>query len=197
MGAHFLSRLANRLLVSHAAWMRFLAVILLVMWTGCENDPSAKSPPMPPLTNAVPEISQAEPSQAQPRLPTIKIYVGTVEMKAEQALTEIQIQTGMMFRKTMGPNEGMIFVHRDVSSRNYWMKNCFVALSIAYINPVGRIVEIHDLKPHNTNGVYSASNNIKYALEMPQGWFKRNGIGPGVVITTEKGTLLETYFPRR
>ena len=118
-------------------------------------------------------------------------------MKVEQALTEIQIQKGMMFRKKIGTNEGMIFVHRNVSERNYWMKNCFVPLSIAYINPIGRIVEIHDMKPHDTNTVNSVSNNIKYALETPQGWCRRNGIGPGVMVTTEKGTLPETYFPRR
>ena len=188
-----MSRLANLLLVPHAASMRFLAVFSLVMAAGCEKQPVAKPPP----TNAISQIPPAEPTQAQPKLPTIKMYVGTVGIKVEQALTEMQIQTGMMFRKSMGTNEGMIFVHRNVSSRMYWMKNCFVPLSIAYINPVGRIVEIHDLKPHDTNGVYSVSNNIKYALETPQGWFKRNGIEPGVVITTGKGTLPETYFPRR
>ena len=185
------------MLVPHATWMRFLAVFLLVIGAGCEKQPPVKPLPLPSPTNEVSQIPLAEPTKAQPKLPTIKMYVGTVEMEVEQALTEIQIQAGMMFREKMGPNDGMIFVHRDVSGRGYWMKNCFVALSIAYIDPVGRIVEIHDMEPHNTNSVYSASNNIKYALETPQGWFKRNGIGPGVMITTGKGTLPETYFPRR
>ena len=192
-----MSQLANLLLVPHAVRMRLLAVFLLVMAAGCEKRPVANPPSLPSSTNAVFDIPHAQLTQAQPTLPTIKMYVGTVEMEVEQALTEIQIQTGMMFRKKMGPNEGMFFVHREVSRRGYWMKNCFVALSIAYIDPVGRIVEIHDMEPHNTNSVYSLSNNIKYALETPQGWFKRNGIGPGVMITTGKGTLPETYFPRR
>ena len=185
------------MLVPHAAWMRFLGVFSLVMSAGCEKQPVAKPPPLPSPTKAVYSIPPAEPTQAQPKLPTIKMYVGTVEMKVEQALTEIQIQKGMMFRKKIGTNDGMIFVHRYVSGRGFWMKNCFVALSIAYIDPVGRIVEIHDMKPHDTNTVNSVSNNIKYALETPQGWFKRNGIGPGVIITTGKGTLPQTYFPRR
>ena len=192
-----MSRLANLLPVQHAVQMRFLAVFLVVITAGCEKQPVAKPPPLPSPTKAVSSIPPAEPTQAQPKLPTIKMYVGTVEMEVEQALKEIQIQTGMMFREEIGANEGMIFVHRDVSGRGYWMKNCFVALSIAYIDPVGRIVEIHDMEPHNTNSVYSLSNNIKYALETPQGWFKRNEIGPGVMITTGKGTLPETYFPRR
>ena len=185
------------MLVPHAAWMHFLVVFLLVITAGCEKQPVAKPLPLPSPTNGISQTPPAEPTKAQPKLPTIKMYVGTVEMKVEQALTEVQIQTGMMFREEIGTNEGMIFVHREVSGRGYWMKNCFVALSIAYIDPVGRIVEIHDMEPHDTNSVYSASNNIKYALETPQGWFKRNGIVPGVMITTGKGTLPETYFPRR
>ena len=185
------------MLVPHAAWMRSFAVFLLVMAGGCEKQPVAKPLPLPPPTNEVSQIPLAEPTKAQPKLQTIKMYVGTVEMEVEQALTEIQIQAGMMFREKMGPDEGMFFVHREVSGRGYWMKNCVVSLSIAYIDPVGRIVEIHDMEPHNTNSVYSVSNNIKYALETRQGWFKRNGIGPGVMITTGKGTLPETYFPRR
>jgi uncharacterized membrane protein (UPF0127 family) len=176
--------------------MRLMAGVLVILAAGCGKQPVDKPPP---LTNFVAriEVPPPVPTKVQPKLPTIKLFVGTVPIEAEQALTEKQIQTGMMFRGKMGPNEGMIFVHRDVSGRGYWMENCFVPLSIAYIDPVGRIVEIHDMEPHDTNSVYSASNNIKYALETPQGWFKRNGIGPGVMITTEKGTLPETYFPRR
>ena len=176
-----------------------MAGVLSLLAVGCDKQPTAKPPPLPLPTNlvAMVPVQPPVPTKVQPKLPTIKMFMGTVAMEVEQARTPIQIQTGMMFRENMGRNEGMIFVHRDVSGRGYWMKNCFVALSIAYIDPVGMIVEIHDMEPHDTNSVYSVSNNIKYALETPQGWFDRNGIGPGVIITTGKGTLPETYFPRR
>ena len=77
------------------------------------------------------------------------------------------------------------------------MKNVTVPLSIAYIDPAGRILEVHDMEPLNTNSVFSVSQNIQYALEVPQGWFKRKGVGPGAVVMTEKGSLPKTYFPNR
>ena len=179
--------------------MRLIAGVLVVLAAGCGKQPVDKSPPLPlpPLTNFVAgvQVPPPVPTKVQPKLPTIKLFVGTVPMEAEQALTEKQIHTGMMFRKTIGLNEGMIFVHREVRARSYWMKNVSVQLSIAYLDPAGRIVEIHDLKPFETNGVFSQSRNVQYALETPRGWFKRNGIVPGVMVMTEKGTLPKTYFP--
>ena len=136
-------------------------------------------------------------TQAQSKLPSIKLFVGAVEMEAEQALTDRQIKTGMMFRKTMGENEGMIFVFPRPELRGFWMKNCLVPMSAAYIDPQGRINEVVKLEPHNTNSVMSRSFQIQYVLEAPRGWFKKNGLGPGVTIMTPKGTLSQTYFPGR
>jgi len=136
-------------------------------------------------------------TQAQPKLPAIKLFVGAVEMEAEQALTDRQIKTGMMFRKIMGNNEGMIFVFERPKRQGFWMKNCLVPMSAAYIDPQGRINEIVKLEPHNSNSVMSRSFQIQYVLEAPRGWFKENGLGPGVTIMTPKGTLSQTYFPGR
>jgi len=179
--------------------MRWIAGVLVLLAAGCGKQPVDKPPPLPLPTNlvAMVPVKPPVPTKVQPKLPTIKMFVGTVPMEVEQARKPLQIQTGMMFRKSMGLNEGMLFVHPDVKARSYWMKNVSVPLSIAYINPAGKIVEIHDLKPFETNGVFSVSRNIQYALETSRGWFKRNGIGPGVVLMTKKGTLQKTYFPRR
>ena len=48
-----------------------------------------------------------------------------------------------------------------------------------------------------TNGVFSLSQNIQYALEVPQGWFVRKQVRPGSMVMTEKGSLPKTYFPKR
>ena len=179
--------------------MRWIAGVLVLLAAGCGKQPVDKPPPLPLPTNFVAKVpvQPPVPNKVQPKLPTIKMFVGTVPMEVEQARKPLQIQTGMMFRKSMGLNEGMLFVHPDVKARNNWMKNVSVPLSIAFIGPTGQIVEIHDLIPFDIKGVGSVSRNIQYALETPQGWFKRNGIVPGVMLMTEKGTLPETYFPRR
>ena len=59
------------------------------------------------------------------------------------------------------------------------------------------LLEIHDMEPFRTNGVFSLSQNIQYALEVPQGWFGRKGVRPGAMVMTEQGTLPQTYFPKR
>ena len=91
-------------------------------------------------------------------------------MDAELARTGVQQQTGMMFRTNLAENAGMLFPLPYSQSASFWMKNCPLPLSIAYIDPDGVIQEIHDLEPQNTNSVVSASNNIRFALETPRGW---------------------------
>ena len=109
---------------------------------------------MPTMPVPSPEtIKPWEPTEAQSKLPTIKLFVGTVELAAEQCQTERQIQTGMMFRKTMTDDDAMLFVHRKPSARSYWMKNVSVPLSIGFIDASGRLLEIHDMEPFRTNGV--------------------------------------------
>ncbi len=163
---------------------------MVILLGACEQQP--------PVANGA--KLPAEPdgiTQAQPKLPSIKLFVGAVEMEAEQALTDLQIKTGMMFRKTMGKNEGMIFVFPRPERKGFWMKNCLVPMSAAYIDPQGRINQIVKLEPHNTNSVKSRSIQIQYVLEAPRGWFKKHGLGPGVTIMSPKGTLQQTYFPGR
>ena len=172
-----------------------LLLMVLICGGGCKKlgDDSVSVPPVPS-----PEmIKPWEPTEAQSKLPTIKLFVGTVELAAEQCQTERQIQTGMMFRKTMTDDDAMLFVHRKPSARSYWMKNVSVPLSIGYIDASGRLLEIHDMEPFRTKGVFSLSQNIQYALEVPQGWFGRKGVRPGAMVMTEQGTLPQTYFPKR
>ncbi len=142
-------------------------------------------------------VDPGEPTQAQPKLQTLKLWIGSQEMMAEVALTPQQQRTGMMFRTEMGPNDGMLFIMPQPQQASFWMKNCPLPLSIAYIDSEGVIREIHELQPHNTNAVLSASNEIRFALETPQGWFERHQIRPGVVVATDRGPLLQSFFGRR
>jgi uncharacterized membrane protein (UPF0127 family) len=134
------------------------------------------------------------PKQAQPKLPTIKVWVGAEELVTEMALTGVQQMTGMMWRTNMPEGTAMIFVHPQPRQAGYWMKNCFVPLSIAYLDTTGVILEIHDMHPHDTNSVVSAATNVRFALETPQGWFQRHNISPGAVVRTERGSLAETFL---
>ena len=170
-----------------------LAATLCVL-TGCQKP--AASPPAataPAATTDDPVLTLSEPTEAQPKLQTVKMYVGPEQMDAELCITSRQIQTGMMFRKTMGTNDGMLFDLRVPQQAAFWMKNCFVPLSVAYINSEGAIEEIHPLQIQDTNNVISTATDIRFALETPQGWFDEHHITPGMVIRTERGTLQQTF----
>lgn len=135
---------------------------------------------------------------AQPKLPTVKVWLGSEEMIAEIARTDLQIATGMMFRTNMAENEAMIFVFAParIGPKDFYMRNCVVPLSAAYITPDGTIAEIVDLQPGNETPVKSQSSNLQFVLEVPQGWFGRHNVRTGMVIRTELGSLQETFFRR-
>ncbi len=169
-----------------------LALLLTgVVFGGCSGG-CAK-----PTSSASQDFDSGEPTQAQPKLPTMKLYIGSQEMTAELALTSRQLQTGMMFRTNMEENAGMLFPLPYTQQASFWMKNCPLPLSAAYIDEEGIIEEIHDFQPFNTNAVLSAFNNIRFVLETPQGWFKRHNIRPGVAVATERGPLMQTFFGTR
>jgi uncharacterized membrane protein (UPF0127 family) len=134
--------------------------------------------------------------QPQTGLPRARLFLGARELDAELALTEAAIRKGMMWRTNLAETQGMLFVFGRPHQTSFWMKNVPIDLDVAYINPDGVILEIHRLEQHNTNLVESASAQVQFALEMAEGWFRRHGIGPGVLIRTEQGTLGETFFRR-
>jgi uncharacterized protein len=173
-------------------WIWSLPACLLLFLTAC-NQQQAATP-----TAAIP-VAAEPPAQtnAQPRLVTMKLYLGAKELTAELALDDASRMAGMMFRTNMPSNEGMLFVFPGPHRTGFWMKNTPLPLSAAYIDPDGIIQELHDFQPFNTNSVLAAKPNIQYVLEVNQGWFKEAGISVGTKIRTERGELRETFHQVR
>jgi uncharacterized protein len=149
------------------------------------------------VSAAGPTSGPSLPTAAQPKLQNMKLWLGAEEMLVELALTGQQQQAGMMFRTNLAENAGMLFVFGGPFQASFWMKNCPLPLSAAYIDPDGVILEINDLQPHNTNSVVAASDRVQFVLEANQGWFTRHHVTPGMTVRTEQGTLQETFFRRR
>jgi uncharacterized membrane protein (UPF0127 family) len=108
----------------------------------------------------------------------IESKAGSVVLMAEIALTDAQREQGLMYRKVLKDGEGMLFIFQSDQILSFWMKNTLIPLSIAYISYDGRILEIYDMQPENLDPVRS-SRSVRYALEVPQGWFSRAGLGTG------------------
>ncbi|HTQ49807.1 MAG TPA: DUF192 domain-containing protein [Candidatus Acidoferrales bacterium] len=170
----------------------FLVVVLL---SGCgkTGQPSAGQS----ATNAVAQsLEDRLPKQAQPKLPTMKLYVGAEVLDSELALTGEQIVTGMMYRTNIQDTDSMLFLLPVPQRASFWMYHCPESISCAYISPDGVIQEIHHLEHMDTNAVVAASDNIQFVLETSDGWFARHNVSTGMVIRTEKGSLAETFLRR-
>ena len=112
------------------------------------------------------------------RVIVIESKAGKVSVNAELARTPSQQQLGLMYRKELKDGYGMLFIFEKDEALSFWMKNTLIPLSIAYIGSDGKILEIFEMEPENLNPVRS-SRSVRYALEVPSGWFGRAGIGPG------------------
>ena len=114
---------------------------------------------------------------------TIAAESGPVTVEVEVARTDAERNTGLMYRTELEDGKGMLFVFETDQVLSFWMKNTFIPLSIAFIAYDGKIIDIRDMHPRNTNTV-SSSRSVRYALEVPQGWFDRAGIRTGDVVLT-------------
>jgi uncharacterized membrane protein (UPF0127 family) len=121
-------------------------------------------------------------AQPQARLPTLALSAGIHVIQAEVASTTPARAQGLMFRKSLAPNQGMLFVFAEVERQCMWMRNTYVPLSVAFMDEAGVILNIADMTPQTENSHCSAGP-ARYALEMNQGWFAAKGIKPGARIS--------------
>jgi uncharacterized membrane protein (UPF0127 family) len=119
----------------------------------------------------------AAPAAAQ-TLPVTQLSAGMHLIRAEVAADVGSRSQGLMHRKSLGPNAGMLFVFDEAAPHCMWMKNTYIPLSVAFIDAQGVIINIADMTPHSEQS-HCAARPAVYALEMAQGWFAQRGIKPG------------------
>ena len=121
------------------------------------------------------------------KLPVIEITITRADgssqiVKAEVAQKEEDRNYGFMNRKKIPDGTGMLFVFEKEQILSFWMKNTPHPLSIAYIDSRGKIRNIYDMKPFSLTPIKSTSS-VCYALEVPQGWFKKENINVGDIVS--------------
>ena len=124
-------------------------------------------------------LMQGAAAQSGPqKLPAVKLSAGIHVIHAELATTAEQREIGLMFRPTMGPNDGMLFVFDRAGQQCFWMKNTLIPLSAAFVADDGSIVNVEAMKPQTLDG-HCSEKPVRYVLEMNEGWFAKRGIKPG------------------
>lgn len=112
------------------------------------------------------------------QLPELVLTVAGHKVTVEIAHTEPARTQGLMHRRMLPEQRGMLFVFDRIDRHAMWMMNTYVPLSVAFLDAQGVIINIADMEPHTTNA-HGAAQPAKYALEVNQGWFRKRGIGPG------------------
>lgn len=115
---------------------------------------------------------------APQKLSTITLGAGMHNIRAEVASTPEQHQIGLMFRKEMGPNDGMLFIFERPGQQCFWMKNTLIPLAVAFIADDGTVVNLDEMAPQ-TLASHCSTRPVRHVLEMNAGWFARKGIKPG------------------
>jgi uncharacterized membrane protein (UPF0127 family) len=112
-----------------------------------------------------------------------KITLGSKTISIELAKSESQHQQGLMFRKALPANEGMLFVFPDEEVKSFWMRNTLIDLSIGYFDKDQVLVDVQEMVPLSPMEArpttYTSAKPAMYALEMNKGWFAKNKIKLG------------------
>lgn len=117
------------------------------------------------------------------RLPTMELVIqrgdkSEVRVLAEIADTQETRNRGFMEREQIPDGTGMIFIFERDQILSFWMKNTPHPLSIAYIDSTGKIRDIYHMTPFSMAN-WTSTVSVRYALEVPQGWFEKEGIVVG------------------
>lgn len=118
---------------------------------------------------------------ARAQMPEVALSVNGHKLTVEVASTEATRTQGLMHRRILPADRGMLFVFPDISRHAMWMMNTYIPLSVAFLDEGGTIINIEDMKPH-TQDSHPSAKPAKYALEMNLGWFAKRGIKPGAKI---------------
>jgi len=132
---------------------------------------------MRPLILANVLVFLTAPAFAQ--LPRMELTASFHRIVAEVAADQPSRMQGLMMRKSMPVNQGMLFVFPLAARHCMWMRNTLIPLSVAFLDDQGKILNIENMQPQTENN-HCATAPARFALEMNNGWFAEKGIKAGL-----------------
>lgn len=107
------------------------------------------------------------------------IKVGDKTVRMQLAVRAGEMERGLMGRRDLGRDDGMIFVYEKPQQMGFWMRNTPTPLDIGFFDTKGVLQEVYPLHPFDERTVHSRSAELQFALEMNQGWYRENNVKPG------------------
>jgi len=139
-----------------------LAALSLAVLAGCRQEHLPKAP----------ATKESRPGRVQ-------LAIGGARLWVEVAGDEAARSQGLMFRRQMPEDEGMLFVFEYPQPLSFWMKNTYLPLDIAFVARDGSILNILRMKPLDEGPRYLSQGQALYAIEVNAGWFKDHGVKAG------------------
>jgi len=110
------------------------------------------------------------------------------KLTVEMADTPAALAHGLMYRKTLPDNEGMLFKFPDIREASFWGKNTYIPLDIAFVDKENCIMEIKQITPMSTRIIHS-DGLCSMAIEANAGFFHTNGVSVGHKIKLNNGIV--------
>lgn len=115
-------------------------------------------------------------------MPVRQLRISGHSLSVEVAHTQASRSQGLMYRQSLGENNGMLFVFSEPGRHSMWMMNTDIPLSVAFLDEKGVILNIEDMMPRTATAHRSAGAS-KYAVEVNRGWFAARNVKPGERVT--------------
>jgi len=157
-----------------------LLLCFLILELACAR-PSPAAEPRP-----------AAPTLAPQGLPTVEVAIQTasgnrLRVQAEVARTDDERERGLMFRRKLAPEAGMLFVMPGDRDWTFWMKNTLIPLDLVFADKDGRVVGVvEDARPLDESS-RKAGTPSRYVLEVNGGWCQKHGVGVGATLGLPTG----------
>jgi uncharacterized membrane protein (UPF0127 family) len=143
--------------------LALVGLTLLLAVTACSRDHASAAPAAP----------------AKTVVDFFPIKVGDRVVRMQLAVRDGEMQRGLMERRDLGREDGMIFIYERPRQLSFWMRNTPTPLDIGFFDAAGELKEVYPMYPFDETSVPSRSGEIQYALEMNQGWYRESQVKPG------------------
>ena len=143
--------------------------------------------PTPPSDGS--RASSGSGGASVPAVPLAKVFLdgttGTSTVTVEVVRSPGLVQRGLMYRKYLAPDAGMLFLMDEEDDHYFWMKNCFIALDIIFIGKDLKVAGIlYDMQPGDTDSKGVGKPSV-YVLEVNAGWARQHGVAAGTAVRFE------------
>jgi uncharacterized protein len=119
-------------------------------------------------------------------------HLGGHAVRLQLAVTMPEMERGLMERRGLGRDDGMLFVYAEPQAMSFWMHNTPTPLDIGFFDHAGRLEEVYQMQPFDETPLNAHSKQLQFALEMNEGWFRDNGVRPGAPLDfAELGAALK------